>query len=104
MRTFVFHIISVFFYGIEALIIVGMGALAYEHAKHHYRRLQEYFDNRKNRRIIEAVFADENEDDFEESYVPRPGKRLITSCESDRMWRELDKLNDEAILKNTKDL
>ncbi len=45
-----------------------------------------------------------DEDDFEESYAREPGKRLITSRESDRMWREMDRLNDQAILENTKDL
>lgn len=40
----------------------------------------------------------------EETYGPQPGSRLVVSRHSDRMWRELDRLNDENILKNTEEL
>ena len=63
-----------------------------------------YYNQYKYRQVQKAEAADTTEDDFEESYVPVPGKRLITSTESERMWRELDRLNDHAIIENTKDL
>lgn len=70
------------------LLIVGVAGIVYNRYK--YRKLQE----------TEA----ETEDDFEESYVPVPGKRLITASQSAAMWRELDRLNDADIIENTKEL
>lgn len=70
-------------------VIVGVAGILYNRFKYN--------------KVLEAE-QDETEDDFEESYVPQPGKRLITSGESARMWRELDRLNDRDIFENTKDL
>lgn len=71
------------------MAIIGLSAVWYYH--------------RKDRQLKDEKVAT-NEDDFEASYAWGPGKRLITSRQSGEMWRELDRLNDDQILENTKDL
>lgn len=88
LKTLTYAIETVVALAVLGIIMTVLGLAA---IKHHAWRTQK-----------DVTSTDEG--DFEESYVPQPGKRLITSTESARMWRELDRLNDEAVLENTKDL
>lgn len=76
--------------GVVGVVLAGVGVTGIMH----YKRGNQQTDDQDST----------DEDDFEESYAREPGTRLITTTASTRLWRELDSLNDEAILENTKDL
>ena len=90
-------LLKIFAYIIEALVIlcllgavmVGVGLVRIH--------CQSWLENRKNR-------TSDMGDYFEESRVPDSFDKKLYDPQSEKYWRELDRLNDEKILENTKDI